>query len=81
MHIASLNSVPVIKPKKAPNPDLQAYTVLFPPIISPKNAPKNGPIIIPQGGKRNIPTRVPATQPRVPHLLPPQKRVVHIGIR
>lgn len=50
-----------------------------PAIISPTNAPANGPIITPQGPIQKA-ARNPSVQPHTPYLVPPNFFVPHIGI-
>ena len=51
----SFKSVPTRKPTKEPNPDLMATPESFPEVNSPITAPRNGPMMIPNGGKKNKP--------------------------
>ena len=48
---------------------------------SPNNAPKNGPIMIPHGGRMNRPAMVPIIAPRVACLEPPPHLVNQAGAK
>ena len=55
----SLRSVPARNPINEPKPDFKASLCSFPAVSSPITAPKNGPIIIPKGGKKKSPITKP----------------------
>ena len=67
----NFSNVPTTKPKNDPKADLKAFFVSELPLISPRKAPANGPMIIPNGGKKNKPTTKPMVLPQTPLLVPP----------
>ena len=67
---------PINDPKAAFNADLELDLLT----ISPINAPTNGPIMIPKGTGKTIPTTNPKVAPIIPNLLPPAYLVPKAGI-
>lgn len=68
------------KPINDPQAECNAVDVLLLlNIISAKNAPTNGPIINPNGGKNNKPKINPIVAPQAPYLLPPKRLVPMAG--
>jgi len=67
MAAINFKNVDVKKPIKEPKAALNAlFESLLSFIISPKYAPKKGPIIIPKGGKNNKPSIKPTIVPMTP---------------
>ncbi len=78
----SFSPIPKRNPINAPNPDFKEVSKsLFSIKSSAAMAPIIGPIIIPIGGKKNNPTKIPTILPRIPALLPPIFLVLHMGIK
>ena len=67
--------VPAKNPRKLPVADFKAVleSCLFK--RSPMYAPKNGPIMIPNGPKKTIPIIKPKVEPHEPPLVPPNTLV------
>ena len=78
---ASFRKVPVKKPKKEPQAALKAFFAVLLLIISPKKAPAKGPIIMPNGGKRNKPKINPMVLPQTPTFDPPYRLVPYTGTK
>ena len=76
----SLNPVVRRNPTNEPRADLSALSpVPSAARYSPINAPANGPIIIPNGGKTNNQAIIPIVDPVTPALVPPYFFVHQIG--
>ena len=59
----SLTKVPTIKPASDPRAIFSDLFISGSSILAPIKAPKNGPIIIPKGGKKKIPIIKPIGMP------------------
>ena len=67
--------MPTKNPARAPNAILIAvYASEFSSALAPRKAPKNGPIIIPRGGKKKTPRIKPITEPLTAFFVPPNFR-------
>ena len=73
--------VPATKPRNDPNPERNATLLFFPATSSPITAPMKGPIIRPNGGKKNIPIIKPIVAPHIPVLEPPSFLVPQMGTK
>ena len=77
-----LKPVPYKNPIKAPFVELKAFFLSEESCnSSPMKTPANIPIKNPKGiGIKNIPTKVPTTEPMLPHFVPPYFLLVFAGI-
>ena len=76
----SFKKEPNRKPTKDPNAALKDFLESWPPIISPTNAPINGPMITPSGPIQKA-NRKPIVHPQTPYFVPPNFFVPQIGIK
>jgi hypothetical protein len=75
-----LYPVPIKNPTKDPRAERKAFSPVDLLIIySHRNAPTNGKIIIPNGGKKNIPAIIPRVEPVTPACVPQYFLVHQIG--
>lgn len=76
----NFNPTPLMKATNAPIATLSATCPsLRLPASSPMNAPMNGNIIMPHGGRMKIPSTMPMKVPTVAGREPPYLRVIHTG--